>query len=162
MKGDIFYLPEHSIFLLHSRASHTHHTYGKLSLLADLSYLILPFSHTKDYTEANIFLFSVLVSGFLFCISAMSQNVSWGDTTPTSTHPRQGSHKRPKYGYHRSPTCVGVSYRIMGEKLQNQQLLKSSCIIKVHPSMGDSSQGCERGALCTAHRQLNRLGTALC
>lgn len=111
------------MFLLYSRASHTHHTYGKLSLLADLSYSILPFSYTNDYTEAKVFLFSVLVSGFLIYTSVASQNVTCGDATPTSTHPRQGSHKRPKNGYHGNPTCFGVSYRIMGEELLTESAI---------------------------------------
>lgn len=40
-----------------------------------------------------------------------------GDAAHTSTHPRQGSHNRPKYRYCQSPmTFTGVTYRSMGER----------------------------------------------
>jgi hypothetical protein len=63
--------------------------------------------------------------------------VVWRERTHMSTHPRQRTHDRPKCGYKRV-SFIGVTYRNVGEDLQEQKWLRGSCITKAQPSMGDS------------------------
>lgn len=64
------------------------------------------------------------------CVGLLCEkNFSWGDTTHMSTHPRQGAHNRPKYGYHQSSVCfIGVTYGNMGEGLLIGAEMTDSCI----------------------------------
>lgn len=67
------------------------------------------------------------------CTIAMWQNFSWGNTTQMSTQPRSCHPPQTKGQNHGSPTWmsfIGVTYRNMGEELQEQKWLKDRCITK--------------------------------
>ena len=65
-----------------------------------------------------------------------------------SIHPRQETDKRKvntKVQLDEPMSFIGVTYGNMGERLEKQKWLKDSCITKVHPSRGDSSQSWKPG-----------------
>jgi hypothetical protein len=84
----------------------------------------------------------------------LCNKISWGDI-PHVYSPIPPTPNRPKYRYQESPTWGASGFYWCF--LQEQKLLKDSCITKAHGSMGDSSQSWEPREHCTACRQHDRL-----